>query len=69
MPLTGKVTFKAQLQKGNRIQVPKLIRWLHKLEPTQILKVTINVVDAFDEETFITRMGKGWRHNPPNVDA
>jgi len=31
------------------------------MEPTQVLKVTIDVVDAFDEETFITRMGKDGR--------
>ena len=31
------------------------------MEPAQVLKVTIDVVDAFDEETFITRMGKDGR--------
>lgn len=41
MPLTEKITFKAILQRGNRIQIPKLIRWQYKLEPTQILKVQV----------------------------
>jgi hypothetical protein len=41
MPLTEKITFKTTLQKGNRIQVPKLIRWQFKLEPTQTLKVGV----------------------------
>jgi len=65
MPLTEKVTFKGELQKRNRSQVPKLIRRLHKMEPTQILKVTIDVVNAFDED----ENGQRWPHNPPNVDA
>ena len=40
-PLTEAVEFKTVLQKGNRVQPPKLIRWKFKLETDQILKVTV----------------------------
>jgi len=33
LPLTEKVKFKTLLQHGNRIQVPKLVRWQFKMEP------------------------------------
>jgi hypothetical protein len=41
VPLTGSVSFKAVLQKGNRVQVPKLVRWKFKLEQDQVLKVSV----------------------------
>ena len=31
MPLTERVKFKTVLQKGNRVQLPKLVRWEYKL--------------------------------------
>jgi hypothetical protein len=43
LPLVGAVSFKAVLQKGNRVQVPKLVRWEFKLEPTQVLRITVKV--------------------------
>ena len=47
MPLTSKVSFKRILEKGNRVQVPKKIRWQFKLDPNQILKVGFSVPDQF----------------------
>jgi hypothetical protein len=41
MPLTGGVEFRAVLQKGNRVQVPKLVRWEFKMEPGQVLKIEV----------------------------
>jgi hypothetical protein len=35
LPLTERVEFKAVLQKGNRVQIPKLVRWRFKLETDQ----------------------------------
>jgi hypothetical protein len=29
------------LQKGNRVQVPKLVRWEFKMEPGQVLKIEV----------------------------
>ncbi len=35
----------------NRVQVPKLIRWEFKLEPTQVLRVGVNAAN----------LGRGWQ--------
>jgi hypothetical protein len=51
MPLTKKVTFQSTIQKNNKIQTPKLIRWQFKLEPDQVLRIGINAVDS----------GRGWQ--------
>lgn len=62
MPLTEKVNFKTVLQKGNRIQLPKLVRWKYKLEPDQVLKVTITAANIFGGyETFYAQMDKSGR--------
>jgi hypothetical protein len=42
MTLTTTVAFKATLQKGDRFQIPRPIRWQFKLEPNQVLEVTLN---------------------------
>ena len=51
MTLTQKVTFQTVLEKGNRIQVPKMIRWQFKMDSNQVLKVGINALD----------LGRGWQ--------
>ena len=62
MPLTRSVTFKAVLQKGNRVQIPKQIRWLHKMEPQQILKAAVRPAKPLAiEEEFYTHMNKDGR--------
>lgn len=50
VPLSHREEFLARLQKGNRIQIPVLIRWKHKLESNEFLKV-----DACNTETVISR--------------
>jgi bifunctional DNA-binding transcriptional regulator/antitoxin component of YhaV-PrlF toxin-antitoxin module len=67
MPLTEGVQFKAVLQKGNRIQVPRLIRWQFKMEPTQILKVTVEDIDG-RETSFYAKMNKDGRLTIPKLD-
>ena len=42
MPLTEKISFQAMLQRGNRVQVPRVVRWHFKLESDQVLKVTVS---------------------------
>ena len=42
MPLTTKVSFETVLEKGNRLQIPKLIRWQFKMEQTQVLRVGVS---------------------------
>ncbi len=62
MPLTEKVTFKAKLQKGNRVQVPKLIRWQFKLETDQVLKISVKPINMWvSGELFYVKMAKDGR--------
>jgi hypothetical protein len=41
VPLTEKVDFEAALQRGNQVQVSRIVRWRFKLESSQVLKVTV----------------------------
>ena len=62
MPLTQKVTFKTMLQRGNRVQVPKLVRWQFKMEPDQVLKVSVNPINLWTGwQFFYAKMGKDGR--------
>lgn len=62
MPLTDRVSFKTRLQRGNRVQVPKYVRWHYKLEPTQILEVSISILGAWrPTQSFLSRMSKDGR--------
>jgi hypothetical protein len=46
LPLDQRVVFKTMLQKQNRLQVPKLVRWEYKLESSEVLRVTVTIVDV-----------------------
>ena len=62
MPLTERVEFKTILQKGNRLQIPKLVRWKYKLESTQVLKVSVAAAGKLGGwETFHGRIDKSGR--------
>ena len=62
MPLTQKVTFKTMLQRGNRVQVPKLVRWQFKMETEQVLKVGISTINLWTGwQFFYAKMGKDGR--------
>ena len=68
MTLTQKVSFKTMLQKGNRVQVPKVVRWQFKMESEQVLKVTVNALDVWSGwETFYARMGRDGRITIPKL--
>jgi hypothetical protein len=68
MLLTEKVSFVTLLQKGNRIQVPRLIRWQFKLESSQILKVTMYAKNLFSmPQSFYSKMGKDGRIYVPEL--
>ena len=59
MPLTRRVTFKTNLRKHNRLQIPRPIRAQYKLETTQPLKATITKPAAIGaKETFYIQMRK-----------
>ena len=62
MPLTQKVTFKTMLQRGNRVQVPKLVRWQFKMETNQVLKVGVSAINLWSGwQFFYAKMGKDGR--------
>lgn len=68
MPLTEHVEFKTILQKGDRLQVPKLVRWKYKLESTQTLKVSVLATGVIGGwETFYGRMDKSGRITVPRM--
>ena len=69
MPLTCSVGFKATIGKGNRIQIPTLIRWEFKLESTQLLKISVRLLNRGIEETFYTKMNKDGRITIPKINA
>ena len=62
--LTEPVTFKARIQKGYRIQVPVLIRWMFKLEPGEIFLVRVWL--GYPEE-FYARLTRDGRIYIPKV--
>ena len=62
LPLTERVEFKTLLQKGNRLQIPKLVRWKYKLESSQVLRVSVAAAGKLGSwETFHGRMDKSGR--------
>jgi hypothetical protein len=68
MPLTEKVSFKAVLQKGNRVQVPRLIRWQFKMDSAQVLKVSVTAVNVYTGwQIFYAKMGKNGRLTVPRL--
>ena len=69
MPLTEVVVFNAVLQRGNRIQVPRDIRWRFKMEPDQVLKVEVFPLNSFSalNEVFYICMTKDGRIAVPSL--
>jgi bifunctional DNA-binding transcriptional regulator/antitoxin component of YhaV-PrlF toxin-antitoxin module len=64
--LTEQVEFQTALQRGNRVQVPKLVRWKFKLESDQVLKVSV-WADVISWKTFYACMDKSGRITVPKV--
>jgi hypothetical protein len=67
MPLTESVIFKAALQKGNRVQIPRLFRWQYKMEEDQVLRVNVTIEGSFVDEKFLVRMTKDGRLSIPKL--
>jgi hypothetical protein len=56
------------LQKGNRVQVPKVVRWQFKMDTEQVLKVSVHAVNVFSGwGTFYARMGRDGRITIPKL--
>ena len=41
MPVEGREEFLAKVQAGNRVQIPVTVRWRNRLEPGEVLTVTV----------------------------
>jgi DNA-binding transcriptional regulator/RsmH inhibitor MraZ len=69
MPLTKKVSFETVLEKGNRLQIPKLIRWQFKLEIIQVLRVGVSPKCVWGEgpKFFYAKMDKQGRILVPKL--
>ena len=66
--LTEKVSFKTVLQRGNRLQVPRLVRWRFKMDSEQVLKVGVTAVDLWTGwQSFYARMGRDGRITIPKL--
>jgi hypothetical protein len=66
--LTEKVSFTAVLQKGNRFQVPKVLRWRFKMDMEQVLKVSVSPVEIRTTgHVFYARMDKSGRITVPRL--
>jgi hypothetical protein len=63
MPLTQKVTFETMLEKGNRLQIPKLIQCQFKMEQNQVLRVGVSPkrIWAGGAKFFYAKMDKQGR--------
>ncbi len=62
MPLTAKVNFETRLEKGNRLQIPKLIQWQFKMEQNQVIKVQVTPKRLYgDPQHFYAKMDKQGR--------
>ena len=69
LPLTEKVVFKTMFQSGNRVQVPRPVRWRFKMGSNQVLRVTVFASDSFrlGRESFYGQMGKDGRITVPKI--
>ena len=67
MPLTQRVTFKVQLQNQNRFQIPKVVRWEYKLEPSQVMRIVLGVSGISFRENFLGKMLPDGRITVPRI--
>jgi len=67
MPLTYEEDFVAKLQKHNRVQIPVLIRWKHKLECGDVLR--IRIYNRGNSEYFYAKLSVDGRFTIPHVAA
>ena len=67
MPLLRDEEFVARLQKNNRVQVPVLVRWKHKLEPGEVLDVYVRCPETAGSARFYAKMSKDYRITIPKI--
>ena len=65
MPVKKTETFLARVEVGFRVQIPVLVRWRNRLEPGEILTVTI--IYGFKSYSFYARCRKDHRITIPKL--
>jgi len=65
--LGGKESFHARVQRYNRVQIPVLVRWKHKLEVGEVLYVRISRSGSVHVEEFHARVIEGGRITIPKL--
>ena len=57
LPLNRRVTFKTSMRGFGRLKIPRVVRSQFKLEPTEVLKITVSPVDQIGvRESFLGKM-------------
>ena len=70
VPVSEDTWFHATLQRGNRVQVPVLVRWKFRLDPGEVLRVKVSPVGVgFRSVDFFARLQKGGRITVPRLEA
>jgi hypothetical protein len=55
-------------QRGNRVQVPKLVRWQFKMDSAQVLKVSVIAINvSISWQIFYAKMGRDGRITVPKL--
>jgi len=68
LPLSGAEVFVAKLQRHNRLVLPKVVRWKHKIEAGELLRVSIELVEsAFSREVFLAKVTVDGRITVPKL--
>jgi len=65
MPVRETEIFLARIEVGFRVQIPVLVRWRNRLEPGEILTVTI--ICRFKSYSFYVRCRKDYRITIPRL--
>jgi bifunctional DNA-binding transcriptional regulator/antitoxin component of YhaV-PrlF toxin-antitoxin module len=69
MPLTPQETFKTKLQRHNRLAIPTLLRWRYKMQPGELLKVSLKPLnqEGYGEEEFLAKVAVDGRLTIPKL--
>ena len=65
MPVEKTEVFLARVDAGFRVQIPVLVRWRNRLEPGEILKVTVRY--RFNSYSFYARCRRDYRITIPRL--
>jgi len=65
--LSWEESFPARVQRFNRVQIPVLVRWRHKLNAGEVLYVRVYNPESYREELFYARVLKGGRITIPKL--